>query len=79
MSKLSTLTLIAILIAILLTAYVYVDIYLLFSVFFITIPLAVIAAIGAVFIAVKEQNTPFVLINILLAVIAIASFFIIPW
>ena len=62
-----------------LAAWVYIDIYLFLGAFFITIPLAVLSAIITIILATKQKQPILVLLNLLFAVIAAISIFIIPW
>lgn len=57
----------------------FVDTFILFGAFFITIPLTLILGIVASVFAIKEKNSIFVLVNILLMLLPIATFFIMPW
>ena len=62
-----------------LTAWVYIDIFLFYGMFFVTIPLTVVSAIIAIISSTKNKQTVLVFLNILFAIIAIISFIIIPW
>ena len=62
-----------------LAAWVYIDIYLFYGAFFITIPLAVLSAIISIIISTIHKQPILVLLNLLFAVIAVISIVIIPW
>ena len=62
-----------------LAAWVYIDIYLFYGAFFITIPLAVLSAIITIIISTKQKQPILVLLNLSFAVIAAISIIIIPW
>lgn len=62
-----------------LTAWVYIDIFLFYGLFFVTIPLTVVSAIIAIIFSTKQKQTILVFLNILFAIIAIISFIINPW
>ncbi len=62
-----------------LAAWVYIDIYLFYGAFFITIPLAVLSAIISIIISTKQKQPILVLLNLLFAAIAVISIVIIPW
>ena len=62
-----------------LAAWVYIDIFLFFGMFFVTIPLTVLSAIISIIISTKHQKPIFVFLNLILAVIAVASFIVFPW
>ena len=62
-----------------LSAFVYIDVLYLFSIFFITIPAAVLSAVIAIIISYKEKQKLFIFLNALFAFIAIISFVLIPW
>ena len=62
-----------------LSAFVYIDVFYLWGIFFVTIPLAVLSAIISMIISFKEKQSVFIFLNLLLAIIAAISFIIIPW
>ena len=62
-----------------LAAWVYIDIFLYYGVFFITIPIAVLSAIISIIISTIHKQPILVLLNLLFAVIAAISIIIIPW
>jgi len=62
-----------------LAAWVYIDIFLFFGMFFVTIPLTVLSAIISIIISTKHQQPIFVFLNLIFAVIAVASFIVFPW
>lgn len=58
---------------------VYIDIFYFYGIFFITIPLTVLSAIITIAIAFISKKNIYILLNALIAVIAVLSFIIIPW
>lgn len=62
-----------------LSAFVYIDIFYLWSIFFVTIPLAVISAIISMIVSYKEKQSVLIFLNLLFAIIAAISIIIIPW
>ena len=61
-----------------LTMFAYIDAYFLFSIYFITVPVAVLAAVIAMFISIKEKQSLYLIVNIALAVVAMMLFIVIP-
>ena len=62
-----------------LTAWVYIDIFYFYGMFFVTIPITVLSAIISIIISTKHKQTILVFLNILFAFIAAMSIIIIPW
>ena len=62
-----------------LTAIVYIDILFFYGVFFFTIPLAVLTALVTIIFALFKKSFGIVLINLILAVIAVLSIVVFPW
>lgn len=62
-----------------LAAWVYIDIFWFYGMFFVTIPITVLSAIISIIMSTKHKQTILVFLNILFAIIAIISFIIIPW
>lgn len=62
-----------------LSAFVYIDIFYFWGIFFVTIPLAVLSAVISMIVSYKEKQSVFITLNILLALIAVISLIIIPW
>lgn len=62
-----------------LSAFVYIDILYLWTIFFVTIPLAVLAAIISMIVAYKAKQSVYIYVNLLFAVIAVLSIIVIPW
>ncbi len=66
------------LISAVLAALVYIDIYYLFSLFYITIPLAVLSAAFAIMISFIQKQYVIAFLNFFFAFMAVISFIIIP-
>ena len=62
-----------------LTAWVYIDVFYFYGMFFVTIPITVLSAIISIIISTKHKKTILVFLNILFAFIAAISIIIIPW
>ena len=62
-----------------LAAWVYIDIFLFFGMFFVTIPLTVLSAIISIIISTKHKQPIFVFLNLIFAVIAAISLIVFPW
>ena len=62
-----------------LTAWVYIDIIYLYGAFFITIPLATLAALITIIFAWIKKKYIIAHLNFAFAIIAIISFFVFPW
>ena len=62
-----------------LTAWVYIDVFYFYGMFFVTIPITVLSAIISIIISTKHKQTSLVFLNILFAFIAAMSIIIIPW
>ena len=62
-----------------LTAWVYIDVFYFYGMFFVTIPITVLSAIISIIISTKHKQTILVFLNILFAFIAAISIIIIPW
>lgn len=62
----------------LLAILVYIDIYYLFSLFYLTIPLAVLSAAFAIMISFIQKQYLIAFLNFLFAFMAVISFVIVP-
>lgn len=62
-----------------LTAWVYIDVFWFYGMFFVTIPVTILSAIISIIISTKHKQTILVFLNILFAIIAIISIIVIPW
>ena len=60
------------------TGIVYIDILYFIGAFYITMPLAILAAIISIIVSLKEKKAIFILINVILAIVALAPFVIFP-
>lgn len=59
-----------------LTAFVYIDGFYLWDIFYVTIPLAVLSSIMAMVVTYKELRPVYMLLNVLFTFIAIIAFFV---
>ena len=62
-----------------LAAWVYIDVFLFYGMFFVTIPITVISAIISIIVSTKNKQPIFVFLNIIFAAIAAISIIVIPW
>ncbi|MEF9942329.1 MAG: hypothetical protein RSA90_08020 [Lachnospiraceae bacterium] len=59
--------------------YFFIDVYFLFGVFYITIPLTIIIAIVGSIVSFKEKRYILAVANVLLCIVPVVAFFTMTW
>ena len=59
--------------------FFFIDVYFLFGIFFVTIPLSTLIGIIACIFSIKEKKYWILIIDLILMIIPIIGFVLIPW